>query len=138
MPVCETLTTQILRQLGAAPDLAPSAALLARLAAYHWPGNLRQYANALRTALALHTPEDPCLDWQHLPDDLQADLHATAQAAVPAPLAAAPSVQTGQKLADMSRAAMEQALQDTQGNWSAAARQLGISRQTLYRKMALT
>ena len=132
------LTAQILRTLGAAPHLAPSAALLARLAAYHWPGNLRQYANALRTALALHTPEDPCLDWQHLPDDLQADLHATAQAAVPAPLAAAPSVQTGQKLADMSRAAMEQALQDTQGNWSAAARQLGISRQTLYRKMALT
>lgn len=137
------LTAQILHTLGAAPHLAPSAALLARLAAYHWPGNLRQYANALRTALALRNPEDPCLDWQHLPDDLQADLQSTdrcgrvAQAAARAPVAASSVPRAGQKLADMSRAAMEQALQDTQGNWSAAARQLGISRQTLYRKMAI-
>jgi transcriptional regulator of acetoin/glycerol metabolism len=126
------LTTQILRQLGAVPDLAPSAALLTRLAAYHWPGNLRQYANALRTALALHTPDEPCLDWQHLPDDLQADLQKTALSSAITP----PPALAGQKLSDLSRAAMEQALQDTQGNWSAAARQLGISRQTLYRKMA--
>ena len=132
------LTAHILRALGAAPHLAPSAALLARLAAYHWPGNLRQYTNALRTALALHSPEEPCLDWQHLPDDLHADLQTTtARCSAGAQAAAALTpARTGQKLADMSRAAMEQALQDTQGNWSAAARQLGISRQTLYRKMA--
>ena len=127
------LTTQILRQLGAAPDLAPSAALLARLAAYHWPGNLRQYTNALRTALALHNPDEPCLDWQHLPDDLQADLQKPALNSSVTP----PPTLAGKKLSDLSRAAMEQALQDTQGNWSAAARQLGISRQTLYRKMAI-
>ena len=131
------LTAQILRQLGAAPDLAPSAALLARLAAYHWPGNLRQYANALRTALALHQPDEPCLDWQHLPDDLQADLQADLQKPALCSAVTAQPALAGQKLSDLSRAAMEQALQDTQGNWSAAARQLGISRQTLYRKMAI-
>ncbi|WP_037472430.1 sigma-54-dependent Fis family transcriptional regulator [Simplicispira psychrophila] len=137
------LTTQLLRTLGAAPALAPTEALLARLAAYHWPGNLRQYANALRTALALHNPDEPHLDWQHLPDDLQADLQnpavcgTAAQTAPQRPAAATrPIPLVGQTLANLSRAAMAQAVQDTQGNWSAAARQLGISRQTLYRKMA--
>ena len=139
------LTTQLLLNLGAEPALAPTDALLARLAAYHWPGNLRQYANALRTALALRNPDEPCIDWQHLPDDLQEDLQnpvlrtAAAQAPAqqfPAATAALPASLAGQKLADLSRAAMAQAVQDMQGNWSAAARQLGISRQTLYRKMA--
>ena len=139
------LTTQLLLNLGAEPALAPTDALLARLAAYHWPGNLRQYANALRTALALRNPDEPCIDWQHLPDDLQEDLQnpvlrtAAAQAPAqqfPAATAALPASLAGQKLADLSRAAMVQAVQDMQGNWSAAARQLGISRQTLYRKLA--
>ena len=139
------LTTQLLLNLGAEPALAPTDALLARLAAYHWPGNLRQYANALRTALALRNPDEPCIDWQHLPDDLQEDLQnpvlrtAAAQAPAqqsPAATAALPASLAGQKLADLSRAAMAQAVQDMQGNWSAAARQLGISRQTLYRKLA--
>ena len=138
------LTARLLRNLGADPALAPTDSLLARLAAYHWPGNLRQYANALRTALALRNPDEPQLDWQHLPDDLLADLQkpvlgAAAVRTAPQRPVAAPFSQplAGQKLADLSRAAMVQALQDTQDNWSAAARQLGISRQTLYRKMAV-
>ena len=138
------LTAQLLRNLGADPALTPTTALLARLAAYHWPGNLRQYANALRTALALHNPNEPHLDWQHLPDDLQADLQnptcraatVTVTAATQTAAQSLTAVVAGQKLADLSRAAIAQALQDTRGNWSAAARQLGISRQTLYRKMA--
>ncbi|MDD2712482.1 MAG: sigma-54-dependent Fis family transcriptional regulator [Simplicispira sp.] len=143
------LTTQLLTNLGAGPALAPAAPLLARLAAYPWPGNLRQYASVLRTALALLDPGEPRIDWQHLPDDLVADLQqgaatpsapaAPATPAIPA-IPAMPPMPPGQpaqqKLADISRAAMLQALQETQGNWSAAARQLGISRQTLYRKMA--
>ena len=51
--------------------------------------------------------------------------------ATPAP----PAVVGEKKLADISRAAIQQAVQDSRGNLSAAARQLGISRQTLYRKL---
>ncbi|CAG0985409.1 Acetoin dehydrogenase operon transcriptional activator AcoR [Burkholderiales bacterium] len=41
----------------------------------------------------------------------------------------------GDRLADLERAAIEQALADVGGNVSAAARRLGISRNTLYRKL---
>lgn len=128
------LTTQLLINLGADPALAPAPPLLARLAAHPWPGNLRQYASVLRTALALRGPDEPCIDWPHLPDDLVADLQPAPAAGSEPAAPAAPS--PPQKLAAISRSAMLQALHDTQGNWSAAARQLGISRQTLYRKMA--
>ena len=39
-------------------------------------------------------------------------------------------------LQELSSAAIDQALQSARGNVSQAARQLGISRQTLYRKLA--
>ena len=38
---------------------------------------------------------------------------------------------------DRSQAAIDQALQAARGNMSQAARQLGISRQTLYRKLKM-
>ena len=115
--------------LGAAPGVRLAPEVQTRLAAYPWPGNLRQYASALRTALALLDAGELVVDWQHLPDDLMdAVRHSPA---VPAPAAVAGE----KKLADISRAAIQQAVQDSRGNLSAAARQLGISRQTLYRKL---
>ena len=48
----------------------------------------------------------------------------------PVPAAAVLSLQ------ELSSAAIDQALQSARGNVSQAARQLGISRQTLYRKLA--
>jgi transcriptional regulator of acetoin/glycerol metabolism len=39
-------------------------------------------------------------------------------------------------LQELSSAAIDRALQSARGNVSQAARQLGISRQTLYRKLA--
>jgi transcriptional regulator of acetoin/glycerol metabolism len=50
--------------------------------------------------------------------------------------AAPGAVGTGaQNLQEMSHAAIQQALASSRGNVSLAARTLGISRQTLYRKM---
>lgn len=40
-------------------------------------------------------------------------------------------------LQQLSQAAIDQALQAARGNMSQAARQLGISRQTLYRKLKM-
>ncbi|RUP32952.1 MAG: sigma-54-dependent Fis family transcriptional regulator, partial [Curvibacter sp.] len=114
--------------------------LLSALAAYPWPGNLRQYASVLRTAIALLDPGETTVDWPHLPDDMLALLRPAAASQVVAPpatalTAAGPAMGPDQKLADISRAAVQQAIQNARGNLSAAARQLGISRQTLYRKL---
>ena len=125
----DALTTRLLHTLGAAPGVRLAPEVQARLAAYHWPGNLRQYASALRTALALLDAGELEVGWPHLPDDLVDALRSSP--ATPAP----PTMAGDKKLADISRAAIQQAVQDSRGNLSAAARQLGISRQTLYRKL---
>lgn len=106
--------------------------LLAKLSRYPWPGNIRQYSNLLRTASAMLDAHEKCIDWRHMPDDLLDELAADTQSLVHDGAAASP-----QNLKAVSLAVIQQALQDSHGNVSATARRLGISRQTLYRKIAL-
>jgi transcriptional regulator of acetoin/glycerol metabolism len=103
-----------------------SPALAPLVAAYPWPGNLRQLANALRTACALMEDHEDEIDWPHLPDDLAEDLRAATQAA-PAP--------TEGTLRALERERVAQAMAAAGGNVSEAARRLGISRNTLYRRL---
>ena len=121
------LVGKLLEDLFPGGNLHLAPELLARLAGYRWPGNLRQLASVLRTAVAMLDPDEERIDWRHLPDDLVDELNRPAprQAAATAP----------QSLDQLSRQAIEQALADSRGNVSAAARRLGISRQTLYRKL---
>lgn len=138
------LTEQLLADLATEQGLphpvqvAPD--LLQRLAAHPWPGNLRQYASVLRTACAMLAEGEDTLGWEHLGDDIVQALQTAAPplsarlpgltTARPVPAAAVLSLQ------ELSSAAIDQALQSARGNVSQAARQLGISRQTLYRKLA--
>ena len=138
------LTAQLLADLATEQGLphpvqvAPD--LLQRLAAHPWPGNLRQYASVLRTACAMLAEDEDQLGWEHLGDDIVQALQTAAPplsarlpgltTARPVPAAAVLSLQ------ELSSAAIDQALQSARGNVSQAARQLGISRQTLYRKLA--
>lgn len=117
-------------------QLAPS--VLARLATYAWPGNLRQLASALRTACAMLAEGEDTIRWEHLPDDLVQALESAApqHAAAPLPTHSANEAPAELNLHQLSSAAIDQALQSAHGNMSQAARQLGISRQTLYRKLA--
>ena len=85
----------------------------------------------LRTASAMLEPHEDCIDWPHLPDDMIDELRSGA-AARPA----SNGVTASLNLAVLSRVAMRQALDSCGGNMSQAARQLGISRQTLYRKLS--
>ncbi|RMA59501.1 transcriptional regulator of acetoin/glycerol metabolism [Acidovorax sp. 100] len=123
--------------LGFEVQVAPD--LLARLAAYPWPGNLRQLANVLRTACAMLAEGEDTLGWEHMPDDLVQAL--TAVPSSPRSDAAAGAGVDGPpaslSLQQLSQAAIDQALQAARGNMSQAARQLGISRQTLYRKLKM-
>jgi transcriptional regulator of acetoin/glycerol metabolism len=136
-----------------APDL------LQALRAYPWPGNLRQLASVLQTACALRDPAtEPAIDWPHLASDLRDALARTAQtgssaaerAAAPvahvasrgAAAASASSAATADDapagLKKITEQAIRQALAQSGGNVSQAARQLSISRQTIYRVLRTT
>jgi transcriptional regulator of acetoin/glycerol metabolism len=84
----------------------------------------------LRTASAMLNSNENCIDWTHLPDDLAEELTALPQPGLQDITIAIP-----QNLKELSRSAIQQAMESSHGNISAAARRLGISRQTLYRKL---
>jgi transcriptional regulator of acetoin/glycerol metabolism len=124
------LVTRLLDDLTGRRDIALDAALASAFAEYAWPGNLRQLANALRTACALLDEGETLIGWQHLPDDLKDELSR------PAPRA------TDDELPDdlraLSEVAIQRAIGGTSGNMSEAARRLGVSRSTLYRRLRRT
>jgi transcriptional regulator of acetoin/glycerol metabolism len=89
---------------------------------YHWPGNIRQLEMVLRTALAMREPGDTVLTLDHLPDSMLDELTATERPA-------------SGSIRENELELIRQALDSHQGNVSAAADALGISRATLYRKL---
>jgi transcriptional regulator of acetoin/glycerol metabolism len=85
----------------------------------------------LRTACAMLDEGETIIDLSHLPQDFFDE-----QCAVDGePLAARARDNT--RLDDLALSAVSAALAKHNGNVSAAARMLGVSRNTLYRKMAL-
>ncbi len=79
---------------------------------YPWPGNVRELRNVIRRACLLSEPAQIDAAALNLPA-------AAQQPEAPAP----------------DRAAVESALAHSEGNVSRAARELGLSRQALYRRM---
>ncbi|MFH1873387.1 MAG: sigma-54-dependent Fis family transcriptional regulator [Pseudomonadota bacterium] len=128
------LTRRLLSSLNPERGIELAPELLLRFCRHGWPGNLRQYANVLRTASAMLDPHEKCIDWQHLPDDLAEELLVAPPQNTEAAVQAAPQRMT-ENLKELSRSAVRQALEGSRGNISEAARRLGISRQTLYRKL---
>lgn len=104
-----------------------------------WPGNIRQLANVLRTAASMACGETLITE-AHLSDDFIDDSGrgaATAASAVaPTTLRAAP-VRTGREatLEETKLELVRSTLEATQGNISEASKRLGVSRDTIYRKL---
>jgi transcriptional regulator of acetoin/glycerol metabolism len=112
-------------------ELAVEPTLMAALAGYRWPGNLRQLANALRTAVALLDDGETLLTADHLPSDLAEEL-TPPQAEQAGEDTAEDASGDLRQLAD---ARIRATLAAVNGNVSEAARRLGISRNTLYRRV---
>ena len=128
-----------------------SADVMALFHTYHWPGNFRQLHNLLRTAVVM-VGCNGVIERDHLPDDfLEEQGHAnkpsTSPAAMPVlamPPPALPNIPAadpslaldaqGQRLQDVALIAMTNMLKLHKGNVSAAAKALGVSRNTVYRR----
>ncbi len=134
------LSARMLAEFAPEKNLALEESVASAFAHYRWPGNLRQLANALRTACALLDEHESLIGWPHLPDDLVAELRQATAPAQPVQTmqtidAASSSPDcTDDTLHALSAAAIERAIEACAGNMSAAARRLGISRNTLYRR----
>jgi DNA-binding NtrC family response regulator len=98
---------------------------------YGWPGNIRELENEVERAVAL-----AYTDTIHL-EDLSRDVR-NAKARRPAPPAETfrPAAEVG-RLRTLEREAIEACLAECGGNRTQAARMLGISRESLRRKLKL-
>ncbi len=97
-----------------------------------WPGNVRQMHSVIRAAAAMMDGET-VVGLPHLPEDFVAQLQLVPEPAAKAPPAS--SIIANESLQDIELHAIHETVRYNKGNISAAARQLGVSRTTLYRKL---
>jgi transcriptional regulator of acetoin/glycerol metabolism len=150
------LISLLLNEFGGihSPTLAPEVIELFRH--HSWPGNLRQLSNLLRTAVIM-ADDSPTIRREHLSDDFIEDIDQefflvdtseitprsqVTSTAIPAPPPFASPLEpenlcvlSSRRLQDLALQAIQNAITRNAGNISAAARELGISRCTLYRKL---
>lgn len=102
--------------------------VMALLRAYSWPGNVRELRNVVESLLLISNED--AVRCNELPEELLLlagnDIKSTAGLIVPAPAA---SLEEAERLAIMF------AVKKMHGNLTQAARALGVSRSTLYRKV---
>jgi len=113
---------------------------------YRWPGNVRQLATVLRTAAAM-AGDAPTIGPEHLSEDFLHDARRALGESVASPTApsapagaavaepAAPVPTGGRMLQQLELETVRRVLQECGGNISVAARRLGVSRNTIYRKL---
>ena len=122
------LVRRLLEEESGRPSPEIAAPALALLEAYDWPGNLRQLRRVLRVATAL--AGDAAITHEHLPAEIvAAERKATNDTAVTRPEATLNPIEAAE------RDALIEALTRKRWNVSGLAQELGVSRNTLYRKM---
>ncbi|WP_417226957.1 sigma-54-dependent Fis family transcriptional regulator [Amphritea sp.] len=106
------------------------AEMMAQLLNYHWPGNIRQLETTLRVAIAFMEPDEVKIDSSHISDDFLEELSGQGAA-----MGCLGQHQSGGTLKTSELLTIQQVLEQHEGNISATATELGISRATLYRKL---
>ena len=102
--------------------------VLALFRAYSWPGNVRELRGVIENMVLLGDSGELRIE------DVPIEVRRQVNPAAAAP-ASEPSSSVSPKLKQNERTAIESALTTTGGQLSAAAKLLGISRSTLYRKL---
>jgi transcriptional regulator of acetoin/glycerol metabolism len=140
----QVIVGKILRQEAPHRTLQLDPAVMRLFQAYPWPGNIRQLANVLRTA-AVMAAHESTITREHLSDDFleDAEQHVVDKApvvpsppAMPPAFAAQPSATPANRTLEQVELDMiRQAVEAAGGNISEASKRLGISRNTIYRKL---
>lgn len=122
------LNGKLARKYGCAPKQLEPAVWQALLR-YRWPGNIRELQNVFEVMFALS--EGHIIDTSLLPPSIaqmpKDSVSISTSTSMPVPLG---------RLEEMERQAILDAIANSHGNMSMAARTLGISRSTLYVKLA--
>ena len=100
------------------PEMRMHEQTIEKLRSYHWPGNIRELQHTIEKAVIL------CESNVIRPKDI-----LVTQTWKPQTVQAVPNLE------EVERQAIETAILQNNGNLTAAAEQLGISRQTLYNKL---
>ena len=137
----ELLAEHFNRQLSERHGVAArkfSAGVMAVLRAYAWPGNVRELRNVIESLLL--TSNEAFVQCEELPEELLAVVGAGVGMGVDvgasvAAVAGASAASTATSLEETERLAIMCAVKSMHGNLTQAARSLGVSRSTLYRKV---
>lgn len=113
---------------GLMPEELITEEAMACLVRYSWPGNIRQLEKVIRMLLALRQPDEP-IGLEDLPAEVRGATETTSIESPALPRAGDETLEAAQI------EVIRQALAKHRGNVSAAARALGISRGTLYKKL---
>ncbi|KLU21320.1 Fis family transcriptional regulator [Caballeronia mineralivorans PML1(12)] len=116
-----------LAQRHAVPVRRLNAEVMAVLRAYSWPGNVREMRNIIENLLLTSREEEVALD--ELPAELLDETGTVATAE--------PALLQSTSLEETERVAIARAVHGAHGNLAQAARSLGVSRSTLYRKLEI-
>lgn len=116
----DALARRLLRDESPTRPLRLAGATLDVIRRHSWPGNVRELRNVLRLAIAMLGPDETTLTLEHLPHEL---------------VDAAESRPANHSLRAAETRLVEETVARHAGNISAAARELGITRTTLYRKL---
>jgi transcriptional regulator with PAS, ATPase and Fis domain len=120
------------RKNGRVEKIQFSSNAMQSIEAYAWPGNIRQLNNVIRVAIALMDDDESLITESHLPEELfETPIPPRMQEAA----SMAINTSGNGSLEEIGRQAAQNALEAAGGNISAAARLLGVSRNTLYRKL---
>ena len=120
------LATAFLKEFGDQydkKDLRLSPKAMAQIQAFDWPGNVRQLRNVIESMVVLSRTKE--LTPRSLPEPIRAG----------APSEEGVTLRVGSTLRDVERGMIRATLVSLGGNRAKTARQLGIGRKTLYRKM---
>ena len=128
----ETVVKKILATESNGGHYTVSEEVLFMFTRHKWPGNFRQLTNLLRTAIIMADDEHE-IGLHHMPDDFLDDIDT--HPAIDPGVSADKMIASGANLEEMEHSVILKSLAAHGGNVSATARALGVSRNTIYRKV---